>query len=198
MKNLVFYLILTLGAFFMSCTKTEIVPATPITTVVDDSEVLLQQMKNTLIGSWNVTITQTMYPTTSPTDTTSWTAFAVFGEVDCAKENQWDYLKSITISQLTDTPDTYRFKVVNEYYCRPNRITIFELRLEKPDNTFLITEKATSNQPIVIKYYRVINTTNKNVQYLTSRSFDPSYFHHNNVGSIKFPPTEYSIRIEKQ
>lgn len=39
MKNFVFgFILILLGGLFMSCTKTEIVPATPITIVVDDSE----------------------------------------------------------------------------------------------------------------------------------------------------------------
>lgn len=182
----------------ISCTEIELVPTPPITSIVDDSELLLKEMRNSLVGSWDVTITQTTYPTKSSTDTTSWSTFSVVGEVDCNTENQWDYLKRINISQLTDTPDPYRFKVINEYYCRPSNVTIFEVRLEKPYNVFLITEKINSKQNVVVKSYRVTKTTDKNIMYLRSESFDPTYFHYERNGSIKFPPTEYAIRIEKK
>ncbi|MBS1542041.1 MAG: hypothetical protein JST14_00265 [Bacteroidetes bacterium] len=202
-RNFIFVFVL-MAVFSISCTNDTITPKPPSPSTtsyvyIDDSEVLLQNMKKKLIGTWNVILTQTDYPYRSPTDSLLMT-FPIRGEVDCAKENQWDYLKSITISELTPVPDKYLLNVVNHYYCRPDRKTNFMLRIQKPDNIFSIKEFncCLYSNSKEIKSYELIPTTTDTEMILTTIAFDPSYFHLENVGSIKFPPKRYMIIIEKK
>ena len=139
-----------------------------------------------LVGKWNCLGTQTLYPTGAGAS-----VFPLFGNVDCTKELQWDYLKSMTISK--------DMRVINEFYCVASRTTTFEVIKMTPKNStvqFYIVEKDQSGN--AIKIYAVNATTDPSQYLLQSTIFDTSYFYPSKVGSIPASPIQYSITIQKQ
>ncbi len=165
--------ILLYSSLFISCgEKEEIVPTDK---VIDD-------FKKKLIGKWNCLVTQSMV---------GGDLYGVLGEVDCQKENQWDYLKSLNIAS--------DLAVTNEYYCTTEKITHFEILRQKnvvPNNTFIIVEK--DDDGMVKKIYQVIDHIDPNTLSLAAYLYDKSDFHLTNVGTIPSYPSDYTILIEKQ
>ena len=169
------YLLFILPLLVCSCKKEEVTPIDPV----------IAKFTQELTGTWNAVTTQCGYNASN----NNYTVVALNGSIDCATEQQWDYVKKMTI--------TADLKVTNEYYCSPLRATRFELKKEKSDSTIVITEWDVDGN--MIKVYTVLtNTPSTNELWLYSEVFDPAYFYRNKPGSFPTLPVNYFVLIQKQ
>jgi len=172
MKNVLS--IFSLVVFLIACSKNDPAP-------VDQA---ISKFTQTLTGTWSGMETKTGYNAYP----NNYTTVSITAPIDCSAEQQWDYVKRMTI--------TSGLKVTNDYYCSVSRTTYFELQKEKTDNSIIIIEKDTDGN--VMKIYTVITTSNPNQLWLASNVFDLAYFYLNKSGSIPTIPSNYLLLIEKQ
>jgi len=172
MKNVLS--ILSLVVFLIACSKSDPKPVDPA----------ISKFTQILTGTWNAKITQCSYPVYPNNSATT----SIIGAVDCSVEQQWDYVKQMTI--------TSDLKVTNTYYCSSSRTTYFELHKEKTNDAIIITEKDSDGN--VMKIYTVNTTSTSSQLVLTTVVFDLAYFYSNKSGSIPTTPSDYQLLIEKQ
>ena len=158
----------------IACSKNDNKPVDPV----------ISKFTQTLTGTWNALNTQCAYPI-YPDDIG---VISIIGAVDCSVEQQWDYVKQMTI--------TSDLKVTNTYYCSSSRTTYFELRKEKTNDAIIITEKDSDGN--VMKIYTIITTSTANQLWLNAVVFDRAYFYSDKPGSIPTIPSNYQLLIEKQ
>lgn len=169
MKGVIFIGILTI-----SCSKKEgVVPVDPI----------IAKFTREFTGTWKVVFTECGFNSSSNNYTT-----IQIDNPDCSKEQQWDYVKQMTI--------TSDLKISNDYWCSSTKTTYFELKKEKGDSTIVITEK--DNIGNMIKIYTVNPNAPPNSLWLTSTTFDRSYFYDTKPGSFPLLPNNYILLIQKQ
>ena len=207
MKNLLAVFVTLSFACIISCTEdVKVYPSTNTTTTLYLGDTAKMVNPDPAVEKFIDLLTDSVWVCTR-TSVTDLDHFIGTDTVNCNYEQQFDFLKTMTISRQTNSTD---LKVVNTYVCRSEpRITYFEIARVACCG-FVIIEKNAGGAMIKVYDFILPNGQTFWADYLLDSpderigmtlfctTLDTSYFYITAKGTLKKLPTFYAVFIQKR